>query len=251
MTSSAGSFEALDNPFSIHRVRPGSIPYLFSPVDDATDVAQLDQLIDCWRANCYVGQIVGPHGCGKTTLAYSVARRALDSGQCDLESALSITIRKRSSTPQDSRPPKHDWSTHFGSSRFVFTTKPISHKAAIDLPELEARPSSKTILIIDGIEQLNTIERMTMTRALRRRQIPTVITVHRVLRQLPFVAKKWPVLFQVNSDLKLFTKLVDSLTGASSSIDVQEIEAGFRSFNGNCRDAFMHLYDIAARENHA
>jgi len=52
----------LDNPFSTRHTRPGAIPFLFPPGDNAT------QVIDRLRANHWWGEIIGPHGSGKSTL---------------------------------------------------------------------------------------------------------------------------------------------------------------------------------------
>jgi len=52
------------NPFTARRIRPGTIPFLFGD-DDRDEPQQLvDRLAECnWR-----GQIIGPHGTGKSTL---------------------------------------------------------------------------------------------------------------------------------------------------------------------------------------
>jgi hypothetical protein len=50
------------NPFSTCRVRPGAIPFFFSPGDSAA------RLIDRLAANGWWGEIIGPHGSGKSTL---------------------------------------------------------------------------------------------------------------------------------------------------------------------------------------
>ena len=50
------------NPFSTHRVRPGSLHFRFAP-HDAIDPLMQELHQHRWR-----GQIVGPHGSGKTTL---------------------------------------------------------------------------------------------------------------------------------------------------------------------------------------
>lgn len=51
-----------ENPFATRSVRPGALPYLFPPGEDART------LIDRLRANDWNGEIVGPHGAGKSTL---------------------------------------------------------------------------------------------------------------------------------------------------------------------------------------
>jgi energy-coupling factor transporter ATP-binding protein EcfA2 len=55
-------FAPHSNPFSTRRVRPGAIPFVFPPGDDAA------RLVDRLRQNGWWGEIVGPHGSGKSTL---------------------------------------------------------------------------------------------------------------------------------------------------------------------------------------
>ena len=52
----------VENPFCTRRVRPGAIPFLFA--DDTTAATLVARL----RANDWRGQIVGPHGSGKSAL---------------------------------------------------------------------------------------------------------------------------------------------------------------------------------------
>ncbi len=239
---------ASENPFSVHRIRPGAIPYLFSHEDSATDLAQLDRLIDRWKSNGYVGQIVGPHGCGKTTLAHWIAKRSIESSRYDFETAYSMTVRKKSVSRFRATPSSFDWIKHFGANRFEFKTSMIAGDRTANSSVPNLARSTGAMLIIDGIEQLNMMERVLMIHSLRRCGIPTLLTVHRLPTAFPFVTSKWPVLIRVAPNLKVFTKLVSLLTGTSDSITQLEIDASFKSFDGNCREAFMSLYDASGRE---
>ena len=60
---------ARHNPFCSERVRPGSLSFRFD------GEGSLDQIIACWEKAGRVGQIVGPHGTGKSTLLYSLRAR--------------------------------------------------------------------------------------------------------------------------------------------------------------------------------
>jgi energy-coupling factor transporter ATP-binding protein EcfA2 len=53
---------ARDNPFSTRHVRPGVIPFLFSPGQNA------ETLVDRLRHAGWWGEIIGRHGSGKSTL---------------------------------------------------------------------------------------------------------------------------------------------------------------------------------------
>ena len=61
------------NPFSTRFVKPGAIDYVFMERD-----VNLDVLAKRLEASRWQGQIVGPHGSGKTTLAHAL-RRTLES----------------------------------------------------------------------------------------------------------------------------------------------------------------------------
>jgi hypothetical protein len=51
-----------ENPFATRRTRPGAVPFVFPPKESA------DSLLERLRAQGWWGQIVGPHGTGKSTL---------------------------------------------------------------------------------------------------------------------------------------------------------------------------------------
>jgi hypothetical protein len=55
------------NPFASACVRPGALPFVFPAGVDAT------VLVDRLRANAWRGQIIGPHGTGKSTLLHALA----------------------------------------------------------------------------------------------------------------------------------------------------------------------------------
>lgn len=55
-------FSASENPFCTRRIRPGAIPFIFPPGQNA------ETLVDRLRQAGWWGEIVGPHGSGKSTL---------------------------------------------------------------------------------------------------------------------------------------------------------------------------------------
>jgi len=56
----------IENPFSTSFVRPGKVPFLFAPGEDA------GQLVQRLKLNGWWGQITGVHGAGKSTLLHSL-----------------------------------------------------------------------------------------------------------------------------------------------------------------------------------
>jgi hypothetical protein len=66
---------ARDNPFSTRRVRPGAIPFLFPPGQNA------EALVDRLREAGWWGEIVGRHGSGKSTLLATLTTAIERAGQ--------------------------------------------------------------------------------------------------------------------------------------------------------------------------
>ncbi len=69
-----GSFHA-ENPFSTRHVRPGALPFLFPPGQDA------EGLVETLRARGWQGAIVGPHGSGKSALVAALVRALEQAGR--------------------------------------------------------------------------------------------------------------------------------------------------------------------------
>lgn len=63
------------NPFSAERIRPGAIEYVFSAGIDA------DTLVGRLKAAQWRGQIVGPHGTGKSSLLYALSDSLASAGR--------------------------------------------------------------------------------------------------------------------------------------------------------------------------
>lgn len=62
------------NPFATSRVQPGAIPFLFEPEES------LESLLNRLARNGRRGQIIGPHGVGKSTLLMALARQLAATG---------------------------------------------------------------------------------------------------------------------------------------------------------------------------
>ncbi len=240
---------ASNNPFSVHRIRPGVIPYLFSHEDDSTDPLRLDQLIAAWQTHGHLGQIVGAHGCGKTTLAHAIAKRAVENQQIPFDSATSVTIRSK---PWGRTGSPLSWLTRLlrlASASTTFGNPVLPNDHAALSPAVRDCRSTDTILIIDGIERLTLLQQAVTFHSLKRRQIPAIFTGHRDSKRLPFVGGQCPVLFRAGSDIQVFAKIVNLMTQPSKPLDCAVVEDAFKSCQGNVREAFMKLYDaFDARE---
>jgi len=125
------------NPFATCRIRPGAVPFLFSGGVSA------EQLVERLRGNGWWGQIVGPHGSGK--------------------SALLATLR-----PAIERAGRHVSviELHDGQRRL-----PADFRLALDV-------KTPSVLIVDGYEQLGLLSRWKVGRRCRRRGIGLLVTAH-------------------------------------------------------------------------
>ncbi len=136
MTLSAANI-APSNPFSTRFVRPGAIPYLFPAGQD------LPTLLARLARQSWVGQIIGPHGTGKSTLI------------ADLVGALRAAGRE----PQHYR------------LRDGIDTFPGWNARTLKL-------HSQSILIIDGFEQISPWRRWWLRRECRHAGSGLVVTAH-------------------------------------------------------------------------
>ena len=90
------------NPFATCWTRPGAVPYLFGPNDNA------EQFVERLATNGWQGEIVGPHGSGKSTLLATLQPLFIAAGR----NVASTTLRNG----QRSLP--HGWlTTSLASSR--------------------------------------------------------------------------------------------------------------------------------------
>jgi len=129
--------EPVANPFSTRHVRPGAIPFRFPAGKGA------EGLLERLERNNWQGQIVGPHGSGKSALVATL-----------------ITSIERSGR----RP--YLIELHDGQRRL-----PVSRRQTSAF-------GPGTVLIVDGYEQLSTWSRFTLRRLRRRRGFGLVVTSH-------------------------------------------------------------------------
>ncbi len=125
------------NPFSTRRIRPGAIPYVFSPNEDAASlVARL-------QANAWRGQIVGPHGSGKTSLVVALLPEIARAGR----EPILVTL-------------------HDGERSLA------AHQDEMD------RATAATVVMIDGFEQLAFWNKWRVRAFCRRRASGLLVTAH-------------------------------------------------------------------------
>ncbi len=124
------------NPFCVRRVRPGAIPFRFPEGITAAElVARLER-------NHWWGQLVGPHGSGKSSLLAALIPVVETTGR--------LVVR---------------FDLHDGQRRL----SPGWRSAEI---------GADTLVIVDGFEQLGRLSRFRLKRLCRRRQSGLLVTAH-------------------------------------------------------------------------
>lgn len=126
-----------ENPFGSRHIRPGGTAYLFASGQSAA------RLVDRLRQHAWWGQIVGPHGSGKSALL----------------AALMPAIRRAGRRPLLVE-------LHDGQRRLPLD---LRRTADLDCP---------SVLIVDGYEQLSLWQRFRLKRFCRRRGLGLLLTAH-------------------------------------------------------------------------
>jgi len=195
------------NPFSTRFTRPGAIRFSDSHVDlhQLCRILEDDHNSANGKSNTF--QIVGPHGCGKTTLTIAIAESFAKQGI----STRWITIRGRS---------KQDV---------------VRFDQYLPLSSAEGQPQ---ILVVDGIESVNWLQRSCMLQQFRKRYWAVVLTTHRPLARIK-------VLTELRPSLAKFNDLCEQLLIGSQSQNnwSEKTKLAYQNANGNFREAFFELYD--------
>jgi hypothetical protein len=201
-----------DNPFASRYVRPGAMPYRFAPGPGAP------QLIERLRASGWHGQIVGPHGSGKSSLVTTLIPWLEQAGRVPVLYVL------------------HD-------GQRCLPSEPVSEHAARGAarPATERAPretiwTSATQVIVDGYEQLGRLGRWRLHRAVRRAHCGLLATVH--------AGSSLPELLQLKPEPDTVWKLVESLLAAEAGLFTRDaITDSFARHHGNVREIFCDLYN--------
>ena len=135
------------NPFATRFTKPGAVKFLLGPDQS------LAQLLDVLRQNAWWGELIGPHGVGKSTLLAALVPELVAAGR-QPESFVIAPDR-----------PHPTW-----------TKEQISGW------------TSTTQVIVDGSEQLSWWNLMRLKRAVKARQAGLLITAHHSLGLPPLIA---------------------------------------------------------------
>ncbi len=168
------------------------------------------ELIGRLRRQGWWGQIIGPHGSGKSTLL------------CTLEPALLAAGR---SVP---------WFEFHSGDRRPRMPRPES-----------AGGNARTVVVIDGYEQLNWLERFRWRRCCRRKQWGLLVTAHRDCRL--------PHLWSTETTIPLARQLVRQLLPPDDcrAICDDVVSDAFHACRGNLREIWFRLYDVCENRSGA
>jgi len=198
------------NPFSTRFTRPGALHFV-------GDVNLIDSAVLLYHNHRFIGQIVGPHGCGKTSLSCAIE------GKCrtTFQSIRHVTLRQ--------------------TGRFFSLRNSASDKLFAKMPWVQPTGNDdnkcdrKELLIIDGIESLSFLQRWVLIATCRRRGIGLLLTTHRRLARIPVIAS-------LQSNLDTFREIV-AVLDPNLTVDPAGLAKTFSNNGGNIRESLMELYD--------
>lgn len=204
------------NPFSTRFLCPSKNRFIVA------DKQQLESFVENFTQNGFYGQLIGPHGCGKTTLSYAIERMIL------AKHSNHVVFHRKT----------------IGANQRIRTAPAINgtrlHHLDNKSSEASARKTtaSKTlVLVLDGIERLTWLQRAALMRHCFRRKIGLLVTTHRCVLGLGEQLRLQP-------SLQTFFKLAKQLQrDAYHQLVPAKLEQIYSLSDGNIREALMACYD--------
>ena len=193
------------NPFSTRFTRPGAIEYQIAEAENQR--AALRKIVQQFIAIKSTGQIVGPHGSGKSTLVQSLVPH-LRAAQWTVD-----VIQLRD-----------------GQRR---------------LPAIggeQRRWDANTVLIVDGYEQLNRWAQYRLGKQQRRQGFRLLVTTHCEVRMRLI----WRTVATEATLVRIVEQLTADLSSPLRPSQ-QQVRDAFNAHDGNLREALFDLYDIVSQ----
>ena len=191
------------NPFATRRVRPGALPFFFRAGESAAG------LVERLRAAGWWGQIVGPHGTGKSTLLAALLPHLREAG-CD--PLLVVRHQGEGALPEEAR----------------------------EVPRRPGDTGHRRLLVIDGYEQLSWWAGWRVRHLCRAGGHGLLVSSH--------ADAGLPVLYRTSVSRESARRVVAHLTaGAAPTVTEDEVTARLAARHGNLREALFDLYDLHER----
>jgi energy-coupling factor transporter ATP-binding protein EcfA2 len=195
------------NPFSVSRI--SKLPFLFESAEQA------HQIETAFARAGYRGVIVGPHGCGKSTLARHLAQTF----SATFSDAIAVTIRPAAKA----------------HALGVWRRLSVARESLESPSASQKRPR---LLLIDGIERMSWIQRICLLRALRKSGDAYIITTHRG------VPRGQPLLAEVSYSRELAKRVVDELQRSVGNPLSDKMVEQVAAEEHSTRDLLMRLFDV-------
>jgi hypothetical protein len=191
------------NPFSTCRVRPGAVLFFFRDGESA------GRLVERLRVAGWWGQVIGPHGTGKSTLLAALLPHLRDAGR---EPLLVVRRQGQRALPEPAR----------------------------DALRRAGREGRRLLLVIDGYEQLGWWSAWRVRRLCRSGGHGLLVTAH--------ANAGLPDLYRTGVSREAALRVVTHLTaGVARTVTDAEVEGSLAARAGNLREALFDLYDLHER----
>ena len=187
-----------ENPFATRFIWPGQ-QYVEPP-----GCSEVGSLASHFLRKGGYGQIVGPHGCGKTSLAWAMTK----SLRAEFREIHFLVIRR--------------------SAKWGLRGEMVNRLAGQGEGEL---------WVVDGLERLSLVQRFGLVGHCRVQKKSLLVTAHQTCLGLPVLARLLP-------SLDHFQEIVQRLSAASGvSVETETVRLAYDQNDGDYREGLMFLYD--------
>ncbi len=249
---------SLPNPFSSRWIHPERAVYLFPPTET------LSQLLQKLSQEKKLGQIVGPHGTGKSTLLSALVTtitHPTDAASPFAEETIWYEDFSTSPITSPCSPAPPDFSS---SKKYTGQILRINlHDGQRKLPAhfwRTIRLHENTLILIDGFEQLSWFTCRQLKQAVQPQETGLLITTHTPIKWLP-------ILYQTTVDpvrtLQLIHTHLIRLTETSGAFladsepvlqtdlleffNSKRIQQSLQTHDENVREVLFEMYDLFER----